>query len=356
MTVHPTPAHADRERDLLRRLGPIPILLRFYHHESEREWAFNARFLRQLHDDGHSVAAAFVQDRRAIRQPQHWDRFVETVFDSVGDILEWAEVGHAVNRVKWGIWRLSEYRRLAKPFVALRQRYPHVKLMGPAINDFEYHHLAAALTTLPKGLHFDAVSLHLYVDRRGPPENTQYGLDTTAKFAMARGMARLARGCSDRVIISEVNWWLCDHNFVDYVSEDEYANYMLRYCVMAIASGMVERVYWWRLVARDFGLVDDAAEPWRLRPAYLMLETFLRILGDAQFIERRTPVRGAFVYRFRKADGTQVGFAYALQECRVELPFCWKVTQDAFGEIADESGPGIQLGPRPKYLLGLGDA
>ncbi|MEE8106007.1 MAG: lipopolysaccharide kinase InaA family protein [Planctomycetota bacterium] len=358
MTLHPRADRAQRERDLLRRLGKIPVLLRFCHHEKEEQWVFTADLARELHADGHSIAAAMVQDRRAINDPEAWDRFVSFVFERVGDILEWAEVGHCVNRVKWGIWSLSEYRRLAKPFAEIRRRYPNVRLMGPAVNDFEYHYLAATLSMLPRGVKFDALSLHLYVDRRGAPENTQFGLDSVDKFAMARGMARLAPGCADTVIISEVNWWLSSVGFVDWVTEDDYADFMLRYFVMAIASGMIHRVYWWRLAAADFGLVDDGGlvddvpdgGEWRARPAFHMLEAFLEHFRDAIYLERRELSDRAFLYRFQKPGGAEVAFAYALEECEVSLPIDYDRVLDAFGKPL-VLGDKPTLAGRPIYLL-----
>ena len=59
---------------------------------------------------------------------------------------------------------------------------------------------------------------------------------------------------------------------------------MIRYLLIALCSGMVERVYWRRLVARGFGLIDDV-EPgtWRPRPAFTLhfrmnIHGFVRLL------------------------------------------------------------------------------
>lgn len=71
------------------------------------------------------------------------------------------------------------------------------------------------------------------------------------------------------------------------VSEDDYADYMVRYLLIALCSGIVERVFWWRLAAYGYGLVDDSnEEQWRERPAYKMLKQFLAWVGDATFVKR----------------------------------------------------------------------
>jgi len=308
MTVSPVRETWERELALLEGLGRVPVLARFYAHETEREWEFTAEALRALHAAGWKVSIALVQDRRAVADPARWDAFVKTVLSVTGGIAEWIEPAHAINRVKWGIWSLKEYERLLEPFAEVP------RVMGPAVNDFELPHAAAALRTRK----FDALSLHLYVDRRGAPENRQGAYDAIDKFALSRALSETG-GCGGRVIVSEVNWFLRDegyaHPFVPYatpglshewdVDEERYADYMLRYYLHAICSGMVERVYWWRLVARPFGLVDP--EGWRARPAYHALKEFLARFGRSTFVERVASEEGIYLLRFRDPDAV-VGF------------------------------------------------
>jgi hypothetical protein len=309
MTVGAERATWEKELALLRGLGRLPVLARYYAHETEREWAFTTGALRALHADGWKVSAALVQDREAVRDPARWDAFVKAVLGGLGGIAEWIEPAHATNRVKWGIWSLKEYERLLAPFEGVP------RVMGPAINDFEFPHAAAALRVRK----FDALSLHLYVDRRGAPENRQGKYDALDKFALARALSERG-GCGGRVIVSEVNWFLKDegyaHPFAPYatpglshewdVDEETYADYMLRYYLHAICSGMVERVYWWRLVSRPFGLVDP--EGWRARPAYHALKDFLARFGQSTFVERLPSEEGSYLLRFRDPDAV-IGFS-----------------------------------------------
>lgn len=303
MTISPTRETWEKERAFLEGLGPVPVLARYYAHETPREWEFTTAALRQL---GLKVAVALVQDRRSVRDPSRWDAFVGTVLGGLGGLAEWVEPAHAINRSKWGIWSLREYERLLAPFEGKALR-----LMGPAVNDFELPYAAAAM----RARKFDALSLHLYVDRRGAPEN-----GALEKFAFSRALAE--RGSGGRVIVSEVNWFLKDqgyaHPFAPYatpglkhewdVDEETYADYMLRYCVHALCSGMIERVYWWRLVARPFGLVDP--EGWRARPAYHALRDFLARFGRSTFVERVPSEEGVYLLRFRDPD-TVLGFRAA---------------------------------------------
>ncbi len=362
MTIHPRPETVERERELLEGLGKLPLLVRYYRHETPREWDFTSGEVRRLHEAGYPVSVALVQDRRAVRRPERWKEFVAYVLDDVGDIAEWVEVGHATNRTKWGVWTLGEYHRLLEPLCAYEERFPRLKFMGPAINDFEFHYVAATLGTLPRRFRLHGLSLHLYVDRRGHPENRQHAFSSLDKFVLARVLARQARRCDDRVIVSEVNWWLKDpgghaHPFAPYaesdheweVTEDVYADYMLRYYLHALCSGMVDKVFWWRLVAAPFGLVDDDG---RRRPAYEALRLFLERFGRATFLGRiKPPGHPVYLFRFRLPDGSEavIGFHADNSPIRVDLPFACDRAVDALGE---EREPGVLSG-RPVYFLNV---
>ena len=368
LAVEPRPDSFAQELRWLADLGKLPVLVRFYHHATPAQRAFTARAAQQLAAAGHPLAIALVQDRRAVLEPARWRDFVARTLEQVGAVAEWAEVGHAINRVKWGLWELRDYLQLLAPVRELRGKYPGVRWMGPAVIDFEYHQLMAVLRQLPPDFRFDALSHHLYVDRRGAPENFQGKFSATEKFALARAIAAWSPAVGKRLIISETNWPLAGtgvwspvgspyeslgprHNDPS-VSEQDYADYLLRYLVLALASGMVERVYWWRLAARGFGLVDDtAADPaaWRLRPAYHQLRVFLRRCGAATFLERRVLPDGARYFLFRAADGACFAFAYAHPApAAFQPPFACRQVRDAL----DQPVPlPEKLTGSPLYLL-----
>jgi len=110
-----------------------------------------------------------------------------------------------------------------------------------------------------EGLHFDVLSSLLYVDRRGAPENRQLGLDTVDKVVLLRAIAEVGRNCSERLWITEVNWPLREgpHSPAGKsvsVDEQSQADYLVRYYLLTLGTGLVERVYWWRMAARGYGL------------------------------------------------------------------------------------------------------
>ncbi|MCK5850957.1 MAG: hypothetical protein KAH23_08580 [Kiritimatiellae bacterium] len=376
ISISPKAETLERELGLLERLGRIPVFVRFYHHETEQAWAFAADVVKDLASRGHSVSVGLVQDRRAVIEPKKWGRFIDFVLDRVVQDVELVEVCHAINRVKWGIWSFDEYAYLLEQVVLAKERYPDMKLMGPAVIDFEYPFLMAALAHMPSELNFDVLSHHLYVDRRGQPENMQGPFDALKKFVLARAIARWSSRCDDRLIISEVNWPLNGTGayspvtspyespgprFNDpSVSEDDYADYMLRYLVTAVCSGMVERVYWWRLTARGFGLVDDTeSASWIERPAFGVLSHFVSFLGESIFIRKLPADAGVHFLLFERDNGETVCMGYSsVGDIEVEAPFKFSDIVDAFGccEGGMKDDGIVRLSGRPVYFRMLVDA
>jgi hypothetical protein len=366
VSVEPRLETFAQERALLAGLGPIPAMVRFYHHESVERRRFRVEAVEALRSAGHPVSIALVQDRRAVRDPGRWQAFGEEVLGGVGPV-ELVEVGHAINRVKWGIWDFAELRGLYAATAAWRRAFPEVRLSGPAVIDFEYPFALSALRALPAGVQFDALSLHLYVDRRGAPENRQSGFGAVEKFALARAIARRCGVREGGLVVSEVNWPIVGTGvyspvgapyvspgprFNDpSVSEDQYADYLLRYLCLALCSGLVERVFWWRLVARGYGLVDDTdASAWRPRPAYRMLQRLLMQVGDSTFERAELPGAdgGGYRFLFRRADGERVALAYAHPEpVALAAGTIGGHFEDAFG--APLASPPSRLSGRPVY-------
>jgi hypothetical protein len=322
------------------------------------------RELKRLRDDGHPVSIALIQDRRAVLDPDAWRAFGTGVLDDVGDLVEYAEIGHAVNRVKWGIWSLREHARLLRPLREWKQRWPRVKFIGPAVNDFEYHYVLSSLGSLPRGTRFDALSLHLYMDRSGAPEEKQMVFSGLDKFILARVLARMTRRCADGVVVTEVNWPLGEaggrsHAFAPYVwagnlaldttaTLEGYADYMIRYYLHALCSGMVDRVFWWKLVGQSFGLVDDKdPAAWTQRPAYGALATFLRFVGEETFREKPATPEPVHVFRFDR-----VAVAYAARgEADWTPPFAVSRVMDRDGNEAGGGAGAVRLTGSPVYLF-----
>lgn len=338
VALHPHPDYIETELGLLEQLGNPPVLLRICHHETGADWNRTFGLIKQLRSKNINVMLAVLQDRQALLQPESWKNFLSLIFENVGDQVTQIEITHASNRLKWGIWSSDEYQRLMEPALKLQELYPHVRLVGPACIDFEYLPVIAALGTHPKKQRLAALSHLLYVDRRGAPENTQGNkFSTLEKAALLKALAQWSDRCDDKIIVSEVNWpvkgtgvWSpigCPYETPKWrreqpgETEDEYANYMLRYLAITLCSGHVEQVFWWRLSAHGYGLVDDL-DNFRIRPAFTALAFFLKTLGNAEFIRKLDTPDDVFVLEFIN-EKRKFWMAWALQESEYQpnIPF-----------------------------------
>ena len=269
------------------------------------------------------------------------------------------QVGQAINRSKWGIWNVREYVELARAAEEILRPYRGVELLGPSVIDFEYHVTAAVLNLRDPGFRFDAVSALLYVDRRGAPENRQAGLDTEDKALLLRAIAGTARNSSSRCWITEVNWPLREgpHSPAGRdvsVDEEAQADYLVRYYLLTLSTGLVERVFWWQVVARGYGLVDpaDPAHP-RRRPSFHALKTLVRELDGARLEEVLAAPPPARLYRFRRPDGTEVvvGWSAADRPARATLPRpAVRVIERGGEERRAPEGVEVEVGASPRYF------
>ena len=317
---------------------------------------------REFHARGLEVSFALPQNRELVRDPVRWRRALEEIAACFAPYGRRFQVGQAINRSKWGIWNVREYVELAR--AAEEVLRPHgVELLGPSVIDFEYHVTAAVLNLRDPGFRFDAVSALLYVDRRGAPENRQAGLDTEDKALLLRAIAETSRNVvhekAPRCWITEVNWPLREgpHSPAGRdvsVDEEAQADYLVRYYLLALGTGVIERVFWWQVVARGYGLVDpaDPANP-RRRPSFHALKTLVRELDGARLEEVLPSSPPARLYRFRRPAGTEVvvGWSATGQTVRAMLPGPAIVVVGRDGEkMAAPTGVEVEVGASPRYF------
>jgi hypothetical protein len=361
--------------DLFGETGASRALVRVGSWEREcGALAAREAFVRALRARGVDVVLALLQRRADVLDPGSWRAFLEEVFGRFAPLASAFEIGHAWNRTKWGVWDHREYLRLAEPAFELAPRFG-AKLAGPAVIDFEFHLYPVTLPRLP----FDAVTSLLYVDRMGAPENGQFGWTATMKLALLKAaIDTTARpGAGRGLWITEVNWPLAGTGAFSpasgrpNVSEDEQADFLVRYYVLCLASGLAERVYWWQLVAPGYGLVDSRESPWRRRPAFRAF-TVLRARLEGSVFEGHGAGRddaagdgagrgdapeapGVEIFRFRK-DGRAFAICWAPGGGSGELALSAPVAA-----VLDREGreiPPVSAAPQkilidgsPKYVL-----
>ena len=360
------PDRFEKECVMLAELGCIGTHLRFYAHESDEITDFKISAFLRLKATNYAVAISLVQDRETVIDPEKWVRFCTRVLDALHDTVMWVEVLHAVNRVKWGIWNFSELRRLLGTTCTLATRYPDVTFIGPSVIDFEWDYLAAALRCLPQSPQLHALSCHLYVDRRGPPEAMQGKFNALGKLQLLRAMATTTDRIQDHLIVSEFNWPLentrewspvgspyvspGDRQNDPSVTEKEAAAYTLRYLFIGLCSNMADQMVFWALAAHGFGLVDPGRTPvceWRRRPAFSALKTFFRLFKHAHFIRAlHRGEGGVWAMHFASSEGRYI---IATWSSEPNAPAAIPIAPFSVNKVVDMNGAQI---PMPKQLSG----
>lgn len=280
----------DEQYKLVEELGCQSLQVRFFLSEMER--------LDEYYDfvegfAGKQIMLVVVQGRAHIDAPELLAKDIYRVFEKFSPIVQQYQIGTTINRSKWGFFSVAEYLRFYQVIQKVRdQNFTQLNLLGPSVIDFEYPYVVRALFN-GFGVHFDKLSTLLYVDRRGAPENPQMLVfDTHNKITLLHSIARLSRQSSSKLLLTEANWPLentapwAPTSETECVSEADYANFMLRYFLQAMASQRVEAVYWHQLIANGYGLVDSR-EGLRKREAFYVFKTMLTLLGDVDVREYR---------------------------------------------------------------------
>jgi hypothetical protein len=288
----------ERSLELLDELKVEAILLRLKLWEMEKLESLKS-FIEA--NKNRKIILKIMQDREHVQDLELTKKDLRSIFTSLDTLVTIYEIGTTINRAKWGFFSVNEYLRFYQVAYDLQQsEFPHIQLIGSGVIDFEYHFTAHTLFHFYKQK-FNGVSSLLYVDRRGAPENLQMGFDLSDKIALLSTMVWLSPKSGHSLHITETNWPIS--NTAPYaptsehecVSEDLYADYMLRYHLLAFASQQVESVSWHQLIAPGYGLIDNR-EGLRKRSAFNVYKYMVQNLNNAQFL-RLDIERGYYIFQ-----------------------------------------------------------
>jgi len=350
VSVSPRSGRNEEVVTLLKETGVRETLFRIPSWEKDHLDAYE-KFAGLLRAQGIGLTIALLQRREDVFEGAAWSRFVEDVFARFHSVCPFYEIGHAWNRTKWGVWDYREYLKLAKPAVDLRDKYG-VKIIGPAVIDFEFHLYPPTLRVLP----FDKSSSLLYVDRVGAPENAQFGWTTAMKVALFKAISDSSAGKPCDCWITEVNWPIRGTGGYSpaqgkpTVTEDRQAAYLVRYFILCLASGLIERIFWWQLIAPGYGLVDSRETAWRRRPSFFAFKTMVEILADSTFVGKSDSPR-AEIFCFRR-DGRELAVCWTNGlpfEHEFSRPVAQILSRD--GNEVEVRGGLVRIGGNPKYVF-----
>ena len=356
LAVRPWPQDPDLHLREIEALGVGPILLRLHPWDSDHR--DEEMLAEALASQGHELSFVIPQNRDLVRDRKRWREAVEDIAERFSPFGRHFQVGQAINRSKWGIWTHSEYVDLYLEAAEILRRREGVEVLGPSVIDFEFQAILALVNRKMPGLYFDIVSNLLYVDRRGAPENRQMGLDTVDKVALLGAIAEIGRNCSDRCWITEVNWplWEGPHSPAGKtvsVGEEEQADFLVRYYLLVLGTGLVERVFWWRLIARGYGLIAPESDgSLRRRPAWDALRTLIERVEGATFEGPLPAPDGSYLYHFKQDDHEFVVGWSVSDRVRASLPVSAVDAISRDGKrLPIPTGTKIVLETSPVYYL-----
>lgn len=269
-----------RQAAEIKALGVKQILLRIPLWEIDRLEKY-AAFVDSLPKCEFVICA--MQDRNHIVDTELWRTSLRAIVQRFWPRVRQYQIGQGMNRSKWGFATTGDFLSFASIAEELRESYPTIELVGPGVLDFEP---IALLRGLVHGhrICWDAVGCALYVDRRGSPRNRQLLLfNLTQKIYHFAACVRCSSKARRRFWITEVNWPIAGQGpyaptgETECVTEEQAAAYLTEYYNDAWQTQLVERVYWWQLVAKGFGLMDIEPDgSLRRRPAYFAFSNLLR--------------------------------------------------------------------------------
>ena len=332
---------------MLEELKVKNILLRFklWEMQSLEELA---SFIEKHKDK--NITLKILQDREHIEDLSLLKKDLTTLFTKLGNSVNIYEIGSSINRTKWGFFSVDEYSQFYQvAFRLKKEKFPALKLIGSGVIDFEYHFTIHTLFNF-FSYKYDGVSSLLYVDRRGAPENTQFGFTLSDKIAWLSTLVWLSPKTANKIYITEVNWPLsgtapyAPTSEKECVSEEEYANYMLRYYLLSFASQQIDSLSWHQLIAPGYGLVDNR-EGIKKSVAYQTFKYMLQTLEHAQFL--RLDIKRNYYILQCLVDDTLLQIHWSLVETTLKCEDYFTV-YDRDGKLIQEKE--LQINEKPIYI------
>ena len=277
---------SDLSLELLEDLDVNTILLRFKLWEMESLEELKT-FIHKC--ENKKIILKVMQDRENIEDLTLFEKNISKIFEQLHKNVDIFEIGTTINRTKWGFFSVDEYNNFYKTAYDVKQeKFPDTKLIGSSVIDFEYHFTAHTLFNFFK-YKYDGISALLYVDRRGAPENTQIGFTLSDKIALLSTMVWMSPKTKQDLHITETNWPIsgtapyAPTSEKECVNEEVYADYLLRYYLLAFASQQVESVSWHQLIAPGYGLIDNRDGIIK-RKAFQTYKFMVQNLKNSQFL------------------------------------------------------------------------
>jgi hypothetical protein len=133
------------------------------------------------------------------------------------------------------------------------------------------------------------------------------------------------------------------------VDEQSQADYLVRYYLPLLGSGIAERVYWWQLAAKGYGLVDPTEN--RERPSFHALATLDRQLEGSSCHGPVDSPSGTRLFRFTHPDRAELLVGWSLTDpIEIDLPRSPSAILERDGKERDPTDGRVTLIGSPLYF------
>ena len=165
-------------------------------------------------------------------------------------------------------------------------KFPNIKLLGGNIIDFDLSYFARSIFHF-KSIVYDGIATQLYVDRRGSPEQKQFGFNTLSKIKAYAALTRASNKTTNDIYITEFNWpldsmgsWSPSKEYL--IKESLQSRYLIRYYLLTLASEEVKKCFWHQLVAPGYGLVNNLDGEVKKRDSYFCFKFMIETLSGGK--------------------------------------------------------------------------
>jgi len=291
------------------------------------------RLLPKLHQNNFKVLLHLVpttDEAMIMGTPEgkeHWRTFVTEALENFHDKIDSVELGSTINRYIWARAAISDYMELARIGSKVCDEY-NVPWLGPNVTDFSPMFNIGILSKLKfKKLFPHAHTNNLFVDRVGQAENLdtkvlkKYSEKLDLDFVRkSRFLATLSKRFGIKRTYSTYNYWTLDiksKKKARYVTEEQYASYLVRYLVLAVTAGHLDRVYWGQMISHAKGIIADGSghkpriptvhhkwcllgdyKEYKIRPGFRAMSSLLSVLKDMRFVQRLKTKNSTYAFEF----------------------------------------------------------
>lgn len=314
---------------------------------------------------------------------QRWVDFLNIIAEQYGDKVMCIEIGSTPNRGRWSGFEPADYLigwRIANELMKPKG----IVLAGPNVSDFEPLCSIQLLSEMQlQGNPPDIYTNNLFVERVIQPEVFDHRvLGRTMTNIMKLNLVKKARVMKavghdygvDNIICTYKCWSSKRLRRWSVAPERKKADYLIRYLVIAAATGALEKVYWGPLICNRDGLINDgstgypvidnvtfykkisgALPDFEVREAFYAYANIIKLLSGMACIQAVNAEKGLHHFIFEAKEQTQLHIVWTTDRGCVDAERLYTREQldrglviDALGETEDEAV--LSFTERPVFL------